>query len=57
MESHAAPGSIQVTEAVFGRLGEAFRFGPLGTVDVKGKGPMRTYALEGTAPASAGTRG
>ena len=47
MESHATPGSIQVTDAVFGRLRETFRFGPPGTVDVKGKGPMQTCTLQG----------
>ena len=52
MESHAAPGSIQVTDTVFRRLREMFLFGAPGTTDVKGKGPMRTCTLEGDAKAS-----
>jgi class 3 adenylate cyclase len=52
MESHAAPGSIEVTEAVFQRLRERFLFGAPGTTDVKGKGPMRTYTLVGDTRAS-----
>jgi class 3 adenylate cyclase len=55
MESHAARGSIQVTDAVFRRLHGRFLFDGPGTIDVKGKGPMRTYTLRGMAAAPAPT--
>jgi class 3 adenylate cyclase len=47
MESHAPPGSIQVTERVYERLRERFAFEPRGRVEVKGKGPMPCYLLSG----------
>ena len=47
MESHAPRGSIQVTERVYERLRTEFTFAHRGTIDVKGKGPMATYLLEG----------
>jgi guanylate cyclase len=47
MESHGIPGAIQVTERVKTRLSPSFRFEDRGTVEVKGKGPMRTYLLVG----------
>jgi adenylate cyclase len=47
MESHAPPGSIQVTERTFERLRERYEFRPRETIDVKGKGPMRPYLLLG----------
>jgi guanylate cyclase len=49
MESHGIPGEIQVTERVAEALGKAFRTRPRGVVDVKGKGPMRTYLVVGSA--------
>jgi adenylate cyclase len=45
MESHAAPGTIQVTERAYERLRDGYAFRPRGTVDVKGKGPMPCYVL------------
>jgi adenylate cyclase len=47
MESHGVPGQIQVTERAFLRLKDRFEFRDRGTVNVKGKGPMRTYLLVG----------
>jgi adenylate cyclase len=47
MESHGKPGKIQVTEDARAALGSAFRFEERGTVDIKGKGPMRLYFLTG----------
>lgn len=47
MESHGAPGRIQVTPRVYERLRGSFQFEPRGVVDVKGKGPMSTYFLVG----------
>ena len=45
MESHGVPGAIQVTERAYRRLVPAFAFEERGVVDIKGKGPMRTYLL------------
>jgi guanylate cyclase len=47
MESHGVPGAIQVTERVAAGLGEGFILRSRGVIDVKGKGPMTTYFLEG----------
>jgi adenylate cyclase len=45
MESHGVPGAIQVTERAYLRLAPAFAFEERGIIEVKGKGPMRTYLL------------
>ena len=45
MESHGMPGAIQVTERAYLRLAPAFAFEERGIIEVKGKGPMRTYLL------------
>jgi len=47
MESHGEPGRIQVSEATYMALKDEFRFEERGVIEVKGKGPMRTYFLEG----------
>lgn len=47
MESHGVPGKIHVTERVRDRLQESHRFEDRGLIDVKGKGPMRTFFLVG----------
>jgi class 3 adenylate cyclase len=47
MESHAEPGTIQVTERVYERLRYRYEFRERGTIDVKGKGPMRCFVLLG----------
>jgi guanylate cyclase len=46
MESHGVPGEIQVTERVAGAIGPEFVVRPRGVVEVKGKGPMRTWLLD-----------
>jgi adenylate cyclase len=53
MESHAPPGSIQITERTFELLGDGYRFEQREGIDVKGKGPMTTYLLLGRAEAPA----
>jgi class 3 adenylate cyclase len=45
MESHGVPGKIQVTEAVYRRLRDKYRFAVRGPVEIKGKGVMETYFL------------
>ncbi len=54
MESHAQPGTIQVTERTYERLREGYELVPRGTVEVKGKGRMTCYQLIGPrgAPSS-----
>ena len=47
MESHGVPGRIQVTDAARQRLSERFLFEERGTIDVKGKGEMHTWFLNG----------
>jgi class 3 adenylate cyclase len=47
MESHAEPGTIQVTERTYEHLRDRYEFRERGTVDVKSKGPMTTYLLVG----------
>ena len=47
MESTAPVGEIQVTEAVHDRLSDQFTMQARGEIEVKGKGPMRTWLLSG----------
>ena len=55
MESHGLPGTIQVTEAAARRLEARYRLAPRGVLDIKGKGPMRTWFLVGERAARAET--
>ena len=65
MESHGTPGEIQITRATYELLKDEFVCRPRGTINVKGKGEMETWYLEGrrsddrpgegdTAPEAAG---
>lgn len=47
MESHGVPNAIQVTEATYELLQDGYTFEERGSIEVKGKGPMRTYFLTG----------
>jgi class 3 adenylate cyclase len=47
MESHGLPGCIQVTDRTWERLRDRYRFERRGPVQVKGKGEIVTYFLEG----------
>jgi guanylate cyclase len=47
MESHGLPGEIQVTDRVAVALGPGFVVRPRGTSDLKGKGPMATFLIDG----------
>jgi guanylate cyclase len=47
MESHAAPGTIQVTERLRDVLRDRYEFRPRGTIEIKGKGPMACHLLIG----------
>ena len=46
MESHGVPDEIQVTEEVYARLKDRYRFDIRGPVEIKGKGVMETYFLK-----------
>jgi len=52
MESHSVPGGIQVSEATRAALGDGFVLEARGTIEVKGKGPMRTWWLKARAEAA-----
>ncbi len=45
MESHALPGTIQVSARTHDRLRGRYEVRPRGTIEVKGKGPMEPYIL------------
>jgi len=47
MESHGVTGKIQVTGDLYDRLKDEFEFKPRGQVELKGKGLVETYLLEG----------
>ncbi|MCT7987317.1 adenylate/guanylate cyclase domain-containing protein [Laspinema olomoucense] len=47
MESHGIPGQIQVSEVTYFLLRDRFQFESRGTINVKGKGMMKTYLLLG----------
>lgn len=50
MESHGEPGRVHCSEAVFFALEEDFIFEARGEMEIKGKGMMNTYFLEGMRP-------
>lgn len=47
METTGPVGEIHVTEAVYRRLRDRYAFQAQGVMEIKGKGPMPTYILEG----------
>jgi guanylate cyclase len=47
MESHGEPGEIHMSDAFRRVLGDRARVRDRGTIDVKGKGPMQTWFLDG----------
>jgi class 3 adenylate cyclase len=47
MESHAAPGTIQVSPRAYARLHEQYELRPRGMVEIKGKSAISTYLLIG----------
>ncbi len=47
MESQGLPGQIHIIDRVAAALGPGFVLRPRGTSDVKGKGPMTTFLLDG----------
>ncbi len=47
MESHGEAGEIQISDPFRRELGESARVRDRGTIEVKGKGPMQTWFLDG----------
>ena len=47
MESHSVPGRIHLSDATYELIRDEFDCEPRGTIEVKGKGPMRTWFLLG----------
>jgi len=47
MESHGAPGRIQITRATYELVQDEFVCEPRGTLEIKGKGAMETWYLVG----------
>jgi class 3 adenylate cyclase len=45
MESHGVPGKTQVSGTTYELLRDRFQFEERGTIEVKGKGSMKTYFL------------
>jgi class 3 adenylate cyclase len=54
MESHGAAGEIHVSDTLRAALDGAFVFQERGVIDIKGKGPMRTWWLKDRVKAAAG---
>jgi class 3 adenylate cyclase len=47
MESHGVPGCIQVTDRIYRRLRDSYRFERRGSIPVKNMGEIVTYFLLG----------
>ena len=47
MESHGIPGRIQVSIYTYELLRDKYEFEERGLIEIKGKGEMQTYFLEG----------
>jgi len=54
MESQGEAGRVQVSAPMYERPVEEFAFEPRGIVEIKGKGPMETYFLNGRNAARQG---
>ncbi len=48
MESHGLPGRIQITDATRNQLNKQFKLENRGVIEVKGKGEMHTWFLNGS---------
>ena len=53
MESHGVPGTIQIARPIYELLKDDFICEPRGLIQVKGKGEMETWFLDGARPSLA----
>jgi len=56
MESHGAPGRIQITSATYELLADEFECEPRGMIEVKGKGEIEAWYLVGRRDVDASAR-
>jgi len=47
MESNGVPGRVQISEATFALLARRYRCSPRGPIEIKGKGQMEVWFLDG----------
>ena len=47
MESHGMGGIIQVTQSTYEKLKIKYELEPRGSIEIKGKGEMKTWILKG----------
>jgi class 3 adenylate cyclase len=50
MESHGAPGRIHISDEFRAALGDRWKLEERGVVEIKGKGPMKTWWLDSASP-------
>jgi class 3 adenylate cyclase len=50
MESHGLAGRVQVSESTHALISDSFDCTPRGTIEVKGKGPMQPWIVDGSKP-------
>jgi len=55
MESHGVSGAVQITQATYERIKDEFMCEPRGTVNVKGKGEMKTWLVLAPKPVTNNT--
>ena len=53
METHSEPGRVHLSDATYELIRDEFNCEPRGTIEVRGKGPMRTWFLLGERHAHA----
>jgi guanylate cyclase len=57
MESHGEPGRIQISDATYQLIKDTFSTAPRGPIEVKGKGTLTTWWLEGERHPATANRG
>jgi adenylate cyclase len=52
LESHGVPGYVQVSDATWVLLGDAFTSRPRGAIELKGRGRMEAWVIDGERTAA-----
>jgi guanylate cyclase len=52
MESHSLPGRVQLSDATAKLVSDCFELEDRGMIEIKGKGPMRTWLVVGPKEAT-----